>query len=120
MDPVIKIKNHLFKARILGKIYLIWFFRRIVPLMLIQIALVVFALKIFAKNVFVSKVLQNIGLVADRNYWEVFNYLLEAFLRTHIAVQVAILVGLGFIALLLRDIFRAIIAYILTLKKGKE
>ena len=101
----------LFKNRILWKIYVVWFFRRVAPLILVQVAILALVLKIFAKNVFVSKVLQNSGLAADGGYWTVLKFLALAFARSHLVVQVAILIIFSIGALLLRDIVRSILAY---------
>jgi len=104
------------KNKVLWRVYLMWFFRRIVPLMAIQIILLVVALRVFAAKVFVGKVLENAAIAADANLWEFFTYLLNAFLQTHIIVQVAVLVGLGLGALVIRDAGRMIGAYIGTFK----
>ena len=99
------------KKRILVKIYTIWFIKRVIPLVLIQILVLATALKIFAKNTFVSKVLQNASLAADSGYWAFFKYLGLAFLNTHPLTQIAILIGLGFGALIIRDITRSLMTY---------
>lgn len=107
----------IFKNRILWKIYLIWFFRRILPLIIIEIAVVIMALKIFAKNVFVGKVLENAALASESNWWEFIKYLASSFSQTHPIVQVTIIAILGLGALFLRDIGRTIITYAGTFKK---
>ena len=104
-------KQDLYKNKILWRIYVIWFFRRIIPLMLLQVAIFGLALQLFAKNVFVSKVLQNIGQVSELGYWAVLRYLLNSFLATHPITQVIILVILGVISLILRDLARGFSAY---------
>lgn len=107
----------MFKAKILGKVYFVWFFRRIVPLVLVQVAVAVFVIKIFAKNVFVSKVLHNVAIVSDSGYWEIFKYLINSFMATHFIIQLAILITLGLTALLIRDIVRAIFVYFVTMRQ---
>lgn len=99
------------KNRILWRVYAIWFLRRIVPLVAVQIVIFTIALKIFARNVFVSKVLQNSAQVADAGYWAVFKYLVSSFLNTHPITQIVILLALGVAALFLRDIARSLFAY---------
>ena len=100
--------SQLFKNRILWRVYTIWFFRRIVPLILFEIIVLVVALKLLANMVFVGKVIENAALASGSNYWAFFKYLLAAYFQTHPAVQIAIIVGLGLVALLLRDLVRAI------------
>lgn len=106
------------KIRILGKVYLIWFLRRIIPLMVIEIAALAFTLRIFAKNVFVSMALRNIGIAADRGYWGIIKYLISSFLQTHFIIQIVILIILGFGALLLRDILKSVFTYLNIKRKG--
>lgn len=110
--------NQPFKSRILWRVYLVWFFKRIVPLMLVQIAAIVLALKIFAQNVFVSKVLQNIGIAANGGYWSVFKYLVLSFMQAHLIVQFSILLFLGFGALVIRDVIRSILVRMAMKRKG--
>ncbi len=103
--------------KILWKVYTIWFLRRIVPLMLVQIVFLVAVLKLLAGKIFLGKVLENAALAANSNYWEFFKYLLQAFSQTHVAVQVFILVILGIGALLLRDLGRIVVHYLRTFRK---
>lgn len=86
------------------KIYLIWFFRRIVPLMILEIAVLLLALKAFAYKVFVGKVLENAAVSSNANYWDFFGYLAEAFFRANPLIQIVILILLGVGALLIRDL----------------
>ncbi|MBI4991807.1 MAG: hypothetical protein HZB99_01150 [Candidatus Harrisonbacteria bacterium] len=99
------------KNRILWKVYVVWFFRRIVPLILLQVLFFALAIQIFAKNVFVSRVLQNIGTVAENGYVPVLKYLAVSFLGTRPLTQVSILIILGVLALILRDLGRSLVAY---------
>jgi len=102
--------------KILIKVYIVWFFRRILPLMIAQVVVLGLALKLFAQKVFVGKVLENAALASDANYGEFFQYLLSSFLQTNLLVQVAILLILGIGALILRDIGKALFIYIGTLR----
>lgn len=106
----------LSKNKILWRVYIIWFFRRIMPLMLAQVLVISFALKIFGQKVFVVKVLENAALASNSNYWEFLNYLASAFFQTRLLVQIAILLILGVGALILRDIGKILITYLKTLK----
>jgi hypothetical protein len=102
---------NMFKNRVLWRVYFIWFFRRIVPLMAIQAVILGLALKIFAEKVFVRAVLQNAVQVADSGYWAFFKYLVISFLGTRPLVQIAILLGLGVSALIIRDLTRSLFTY---------
>lgn len=105
---------------IFWKIYLIWFIRRILPLLLLEVAIVVVALKTFAAKVFVGKVLENAAVSADANYWEFFRYLAEAFFQTNFLVQSATLILLGIGALLLRDFAKIAKTYLKTVWQTRK
>ena len=115
-----KISREISK-RVLFRIYVIWFFRRIIPLMLAQITLLALAIKIFANKVFVAKILQNTAdISAKAGYWEVLKSIFWAFARARFFTQAAILFGLGFGALIIRDFLKAMIAYGNTFREREE
>lgn len=108
------------RSKILWKIYLIWFFRRIVPLMTLQAIIIGFALKLFANKVFVSQVFANAGVAANSGYGKFFKYLVVAFFQTRPIVQISVLIILGLGALILRDIGRSIMVYVSTFRKRNQ
>ena len=79
--------------------------------MILEVALLTLAAMLFADSVFVSEVFQNVGVASGSGYLEVFSYLLVAFFKTHKLVKLAILIGLGLGALLLRDAVRSLWTY---------
>lgn len=99
------------KKRILARVYISWFIKRVIPLIIIQALALAAALKLFAKNVFVSRVLQNASVAADSGYWVFSKYLLISFLNTRPIIQICILLGLGLGALLIRDFIRSLMTY---------
>ncbi len=103
--------SQLLKNRILWRIYVLWFFRRIMPLIVLQVALFALALKVFARYVFVSKVFRNAALMSEFSYWDVLKFIYNAFINTHPLTQVVILIILGVVALLIRDLVRALLTY---------
>lgn len=103
--------NATIKNKILWRVYVLWFLRRIVPLIVLQIAVFILVFRIFAKNVFVSKVFRNAAYAADFGYWSLLKYSFAAFLNAHLITQVSILLILGVAALLLRDLIRVLITY---------
>lgn len=108
------------KNKILWKVYIIWFFRKILPLMVLQALIVGIGFKIFADKVFISQVLANAGVAANSGYFEFFKYLIEAFYKIRIIMQLAALFILGIGALILRDIVRAIMVYAGTFWKRNQ
>lgn len=109
--------NLRFKNKILWKVYVAWFFKRILPLIIFQIIVVAIALKILANKVFVGQVLQNATIGTNADFWGFFRYLISAFFNTSPVVQIAAFIGLGIGALILRDAARALRAYFKTFKK---
>ena len=103
--------KELLKNRILWRIYILWFLRRIVPLIVFQIAAFILVFRIFAKNVFISKVFRNAALAADFGYWSLLQYSFAAFLNAHLITQISIILILGVAALLLRDLMRVLVTY---------
>ena len=103
--------KELLKNRILWRVYLIWFLRRILPLMAVQIVMLGVALKIFAGNVFVIKVLKNGYLVANMGYWSFFKFLFYSFLGTRPLTQIALILGLAVTSLIIRDFIRMLFTY---------
>ena len=99
------------KNRLFWRVYIIWFLRRIVPLIILQVLALALAFRVFANNVFVSQVFKNAGLVASVNYLAILKYLVKAFLNTHPIIQIVAILALGFGALILRDIGRSLVIY---------
>ena len=109
-NPNVSIKE-LLKNRILWRVYLVWFFRRILPLIAVQIVILTAALKIFSGNVFVIKVLKNGYLVANTGYWSFFKFLFYSFLGTRPLTQIVVVLGLAVTSLIIRDMIRSLFAY---------
>lgn len=103
--------KELLKNRILWRVYLIWFLRRILPLIAVQIMILGAALKIFAGNVFVIKVLKNGYLVANMGYWSFFKFLFYSFLGTRPLTQAVMILGLAVTSLIIRDFIRMLFTY---------
>ncbi len=103
--------GHFLRNRILWKVYFMWFLRRIVPLIVLQIAVFALAIEIFAGNVFVSHVFQNAAVISEGSYWSVLEFMFNSFLNTRPLTQIATLVILGIIALLIRDLIRMAVTY---------
>ena len=102
------------KMRIMNRVYRFWFLRSMLPLLVIELAVIILAVYFFANLVFVSQVVDNALNAALGNPLKLVAYLWQAFLGTRMAVKV-IIVALALTAgLILRDINRSIISYLLT------
>lgn len=109
-DKKITLKNFL-KNRILWRVYFVWFMRRIVPLIILQVLFFSVALQIFAKNVFVKNVFRNAAVISGFGYFALLKYMALSFLNTRPATQIVILIILGVTALLIRDFMRMVVTY---------
>jgi len=98
---------------ILFRVYVVWFFRRIVPLMALEVVAAAAFLKLFARAVFVERVLEN-AATGRVSLWGIVAYFFKAYLRTELVVQAAILLVLGLGALVLRDVGRALFIWLRT------
>jgi hypothetical protein len=103
--------NKTLKSKILWKIYVVWFLKRILPLVVLEVLVIVGALYTLAQFVFVEQVVSNAFLNSASNPWRLAVFLFYAFLNTHWFTQLAILIFLGLGALLLRDFGRALASY---------
>jgi len=103
--------GHFLKNRILWKVYFMWFLRRIIPLIALQVAVFALAFRIFASNVFVSRVFSNAARVSERGYLDLLRYMFTAFMNTNPLTQVVILIILGIVSLLIRDLVRMLVTY---------
>ncbi|HEY4499816.1 MAG TPA: hypothetical protein VJH70_01640 [Candidatus Paceibacterota bacterium] len=112
----------LLKNRILWKVYAVWFFAKILPILLFELIVIVGALYIFGKFVFVERVVGNTLLIASEHPLALFNFLVFAFMKTSWIIKGVTLIGLSIGALILRDIGRVLVSYRMTsrLAKPKE
>lgn len=103
--------NKTLKGKILWKVYLAWFIKKILPLVVLEVLVIVGALYALAQFIFVERVVGNAFLNAASNPWQLMVFLFYAFLSTHWFTKVAIVIFLGLGALLLRDFGRVLASY---------
>ncbi len=101
----------LLKNRILWKVYLVWFVKKILPLIIFELLILTFAGYVLAKYIFVERVVGNTLIIAANHPWSLFYYLIYAFIKTSFLNKAGIIVVLSLGALLLRDIGRVIVSY---------
>lgn len=101
------------KFRIMKRIFGLWFLRSMVPLLIVEIVGIMLGIYLFAKLIFVNAVISNTLNAALGNPFKMIAYLWEAFLGTRGEVK-ALLITMGLTGLLLlRDLNRGLISYIL-------
>ena len=86
--------NNLLRQRIMRRVCFIWFAKKILPYLLIELALFAGFLYLIGYHVFVSRVLQYAGQVLANNsidpaIWGVFAW--HIFFKTKLVVQLSIL-----------------------------
>lgn len=101
------------KFRIMKRVFGLWFLRSMVPLLVIEIIVAVLAIYLFAKFIFVAAVVNNALTAAFGNPFKLVVYLWKAFLGTRGEIQ-ALIVAMALVGLLLlRDLNRSLISYLL-------
>ena len=112
--------NDIVKNRIAWKVYLVWLFKRIIPLFILELVLVVLALWILGRLVFVQQVFTNAFLASAQNPLTLAMYMFRAFWATSVLKKAIVLIFLGFGVLIMRDMGRALNSYITTSRVAKR
>jgi len=95
------------------RVFRFWLLRSVAPLFLIELIVIALAIYFFANLIFVGEVVDNALNAALGNPWKLIVYLWNAFLGTRLEVQVIIAALVIAAALVLRDLNRSLISYIL-------
>lgn len=102
-----------FKGQILKQVYRVWLFRRLLPVLVAELAILIFVLYALAEIVFVQRVLGNGLTVLFARPREIFFFAAQAFLAAPVGVQVLIFGVLLLAALLIRHITQGFLRFIL-------
>lgn len=108
-----KESNQNLKRRIMNRVFGFWFLRSMIPLFVLELAAVIMGIYLFTNFIFVGKVIDNTLNAALGSPWQMFVYLWSSFWKTRLEVQLVILGMMIFLAFLLRQLNRSIIAYVL-------
>ncbi|MBU4348278.1 hypothetical protein KJ671_02130 [Patescibacteria group bacterium] len=112
--------NNLIKNKIAWKVYIVWLFRRIIPLLVLEIILLVLGFYFLGKFVFVQKVFENAFLSSAQNPIIVFLYMFNAFASTTFLKKIIVLILLSLGILCMKDVGRALVSYISTFRITKQ
>ena len=97
------------KQTVMRRIKMIWFIRRVLPLLLLETTAVWFAVQNIAEHVFVNNVLQNAVVhTFSRSPVMIIEFFFRAFLNTETLVQLFILASLVVGTFIARDALRTI------------
>jgi hypothetical protein len=103
---------HRVRGRIMNRIFLVWFLQRAVPLLALEILALAIGLTFLARFFFVSEVVSNSIIASYRNPFQIFSYLIAAFLHTTLVKQIVVIVLVLAGLFLFREVNRAIFSYL--------
>lgn len=102
-----------FKGEVLKQIYRIWLFRKLLPVLIFEVAVFAFVLYRLGRSVFIQRVLENALNVFFINPSGVFSFLFSAFQNASVATKVMTVITAILVALLLRHLTQGILRLIL-------
>lgn len=108
----IKLSNK-FRGQVLKQIYRVWLFRKLLPVLIVEVVIFSFILWQLGRNVFVQKTLENALGVFFASPINVFQFFVSAFTHASFITQ---LLGVGVVvilALLIRHITQGILRLVL-------
>lgn len=108
------------KTKIMRKVYLIWFGRKVLPYIAFEAAAFAGFMYFLGEQVYMARVMEYATSVLSNNMAHplVFmSFMVELFLRTHLGVQLSILGAMTMIFFLFRNIIGSVIQ--LTLAKSE-
>ena len=95
------------KTTIMRRVKAIWFFRRVLPFLAVELALVAIVLQQIASSVFVNHVIQNAAVhTFERSPVMFADFFFRAFLNTETLIQTLVIASLIGSVFLLRDMAR--------------
>lgn len=102
-----------FKGEILRQIYRVWLFRKLLPVLILEIVLFAAVLYFLGRAVFIQRVFENALNVLFSDPPQIFSFVVKAFVNAKFATQVFTLVAAVFLALVLRSVTQGILRLIL-------
>src|SRR3989344_6596496 len=101
------------RGQVLKKIYRVWFFRRFLPGVVIELAVVISFLYVLSRVVFIQRVVENALRVVFDNPGAIINFVLFAFWHEPLATKALSFTVLIVVSYLVYKIFQGIIRFIL-------
>jgi hypothetical protein len=102
-----------FKGQILNQIYRVWLFRKLLPVLALEVALFSFVFYQIARAVFIQKVFENALSVFFANPPQLAGYLFSSFSNAALWTKVLGIAALVIVAFLIRHITQGILRLIL-------
>ena len=102
-----------YRGQVLNQVYRVWLFRKLMPVLAVEIIAVAGLIYGLARSVFVAHVLENAIKVSSGNPIQIVSFFVSAFNHTSIVTK-GVMLGLAVVvALLLRSITQGILRLIL-------
>jgi len=97
-----------FNQTIMRRIWGIWFVRRVLPWLVLEVAAAALVLQKFAEYVFVNRVFHNATLhTINRSPFDIFSFFTNAFFNTEFIVQALLISSLAVGLLFVKQLFKA-------------
>lgn len=113
MQEAVLPQTSKFRGEILRKIYRVWLFRKLLPILVGEILLLAVVLYFLGRAVFVQRVLENLLNVLFSSPSKIVFFGYSAFVNSTLATKILTAVGAAALALLLRSITQGILRLIL-------
>lgn len=111
-SPSINISSH-FKGQILRSVYRVWLFRKLMPVLLLEIAAFSTVLYLLSRAVFVRRVLENALNVLFLNPTALFSFAVSAFVHAAVVTKLLTIGFMVLVALLVRLVTQGALRFIL-------
>ncbi len=102
-----------FRGQILNRVYRVWLFRRLAPVLVLEVAALAFLLYELSRAVFVRRVVENALNVFFANPPAVVPFFYSAFAHARPLTQVVAVATLVALALLIRHLTQGILRFVL-------
>lgn len=102
-----------FKGEVLNQIYRVWLFRKLLPVLIIEIAVFSFVLYELVHAVFIQRVIENALNVFSKTPAGVFPFFVSAFLNTSVLTKLLIVAVIVALAFLIRHLTQGVLRFIL-------
>ena len=105
--------NSRIKGRILRQVYRVWLFRKLLPVVILEVMVLAVILYQLGQAVFMQRILENALGVLFSNPGQIFSFVISAFVGAPLATKLLGFAVLAFIALLIRHLTQGILRLIL-------
>lgn len=102
-----------FRGQVLNRIYRVWLFRKLVPVLLGEIVVLALLVYGFGRLVFVQRVIENAANVFFRDPSGIFSFTIAAFLHAPVATKLIVAGAVVLAALVIRLVTQGILRFIL-------